>query len=81
MGASTIGRSPRRPFPVIGMNEPTGGEKISGCLPPLFKTKAEVIEPNAIDIKTFTTGFNYRNLLGRQVQNLPELHFTSAQFT
>src|SRR6266581_3108091 len=79
-GASTIGISACRPFPVIRMNEPTGKKKISGCLPPLFKTKADVIEPNAVGIKTFTIGSKYRNMLRRQVQHLPELHFTSAPF-
>src|SRR5947208_1817806 len=57
------------------MNEPTGTKKISGCLPPLIKTKADVIERNAIGIKTFTIGSKYRNLLGREVQDLTELHF------
>src|SRR6266852_4518189 len=57
------------------MSEPPGSKKISGCLLPLFKTKAEVIEPKAVEIKTFTTGSNYRNLLRREVQHLPELHF------
>src|SRR5712691_947071 len=73
-GASTIGISARRPFPVVRMNEPTGTKKISGCLPPLFKTKADVIEPNAVGIKTFTTGAKYRNLLGREVHHLTDLH-------
>src|SRR5438445_4370899 len=57
------------------MNEPTGMKKSFGCLPPLFKTKADVIEPNAVGIKTFTIGSKYRNLLRREVQHLPELHF------
>src|SRR6266571_1650174 len=57
------------------MNEPTGSRKISGGLPPLFKTKADVIERNAIGIKTFTIGSKYRNLLRREVQHLTELHF------
>ena len=57
------------------MNEPTGAKKPSGCLPPFLKTKADVIERNAVGIKTFTTGSKYRNLLGREVQHLTELHF------
>src|SRR5258708_1297182 len=72
---TNIGIGARRPFLVIGMNEPTGTKKISGCLPPLIKTKADVIEPNAIGIKTFTIGSKYRNLLRREVQYLTELHF------
>src|SRR5713101_5583945 len=57
-----------------------GRKKIPGCLPPLFKTKADVIEPNAVGIKTFATRSEYGNKLRNEVQNLPELHFTSAQF-
>src|SRR2546422_5313524 len=74
-GAITIGISERRSFLVIRMNEPTGTKKISGCLPPLFNTKADVIERNAVGKKTFTTGSKYRNLLRCEVQHLPELHF------
>src|SRR5713101_1896404 len=73
-GAITIG-SASHAFPVIRMNEPTGAKKISGCLPPLIKTKADVIERNAVGKKTFTTGSKYRNLLRSEVQHLPELHF------
>src|ERR1700722_17248401 len=57
------------------MNEPTGSKNSSRCLPPLFKTNADVIEPHAVGIKTFTTGSKYRNVLRREVQHLPELHF------
>src|ERR1700692_1066701 len=57
------------------MNEPTGAKNISGCLPPLFKTKADVIERNAVGTKTFTTGSKYRNLLRRGVEHLTEPHF------
>ena len=49
-------------------------------MPPLFKTKAEVIERDAVGIKTFAVGSEYRNMLRREVQHLPELHFTSAPF-
>src|SRR5713226_10765642 len=79
-GASTIGITARRPFSVIRMNEPTGARKPSGCLPPLFKTKADVIERNAVGIKTFATGSEYSNKLRNEVDYLPELHFTSAPF-
>src|SRR6266851_1657206 len=78
-GVSTIGISARRPFSVIWMKKP-GRKKIPGCLPPLFKTKADVIEPNAVGIKTFATRSEYSNLLRRKVQHLLEFHFTSAQF-
>src|SRR5438067_9322822 len=44
-------------------------------MPPLIKTNADVIQRNAIGIKTFTIGSKYRNLLRREVQHLPELHF------
>src|ERR1700733_13202397 len=57
------------------MKVPTGTKNISGYLPPLFKTKAEVIERIAVGIKTFTSGSNNRNLLRREVQHLTELHF------
>src|SRR5438132_1359759 len=74
-GASTIGISARRPLPVVRMKEPTWTKNSSGFLPPLFKTKADVIERNAVGIKTFTTGSTYRNLLGREVHHLTELQF------
>src|SRR6266478_6675902 len=65
----------RRSFAVIRMNEQTGTKRKSGCLLPLFKTNAVVIERNAVGIKTFTTGSIDPHLLGREVQNLPELCF------
>ena len=43
--------------------------------PPLFETKTEIIEHDAVGIKAFTIGPIYRNMLRREVQNLPELHF------
>src|SRR6266403_95731 len=49
-------------------------------LPPLIKANAEVIEHHAIGVKTFAVGTEYRNKLRREVQHLPELHFTSAPF-
>src|SRR6266496_4568262 len=56
------------------MNEPTGAKNPSGCLQPLFKTKADVIERNAVGIKTFATESKYGNLLRCEVQHLTELH-------
>src|SRR6266481_5807381 len=47
---------------------------------PFFETKTEVIERDAVGIKTFTVRSVYRNMLRREVQHLPKLHFTSAQF-
>src|SRR5712671_7943762 len=47
---------------------------------PLFETKTEVIERDAVKVKAFTVRSVYRNMLRRKVQHLPELHFTSAQF-
>src|SRR5258706_5885682 len=79
-GASIIGISARRTFSVIRMKKRRGRKTIPGCLPPLFKTKADVIEHNAVGIKTFATRSEYRNKLRNEVQNLPELHFTSAPF-
>jgi len=63
------------------MNEPTGAKKPSGCLPPFLKTKADVIERNAVGIKTFTTGSKYGNVLRREVQHLTELHFLVADLS
>src|SRR5579862_8995821 len=57
------------------MNEPTGTIKRSGRLPPLLKTKANVIKPDAVAIKAFTTGSKYSNLLRREVQHLTEFQF------
>ena len=50
------------------------------CLPPLFKTKADVVERNAVGINALAVGSVHCNNLRREVQHLPELHFTSAQF-
>src|SRR6266436_2349399 len=58
------------------MNERTGMRR----LPPLFKTEAQVIKCDAVDIKTFAVGSEDSNELWREVQHLTELHFTSAQF-
>src|SRR5260221_14492804 len=58
------------------MNERTGMRR----LPPLFKTEAQVIKCDAVDIKTFAVGSEDSNELWREVQQLPELHFTSSQF-
>src|SRR5260370_38594506 len=58
------------------MTERTG----NGSLPQLFKTEAQVIKCDAVDIKTFAVGSEDSNELWREVQHLPELDFTSAQF-
>src|SRR5258707_1717299 len=58
------------------MNERTGMR----LLPPLFKTEAQVIKSDAVDMKTFAVRSEYSNELRGEVQHLPELHFTSAQF-
>src|SRR5271168_3835205 len=55
-------------------------KKSPGCLEPLFKTKADVIERNAVGMETFATRSEYSNKLRREIQHLPELCFTSAQF-
>src|SRR5208282_967305 len=57
-----------------------GLKKSSGRLPPLFKTTADVIKPNAVGIKTFATWSEYSNKLRNEIQNLPKFHFISAQF-
>src|SRR4051794_9480502 len=57
------------------MKEPTRRKNIFGFLLPLFETKSDIIERNAVGIKTFTIGSQYGNLLRREVQHLPELHF------
>src|SRR5271165_4054692 len=60
-----------RPFPVIRMK----GLTKFNPQPPLFKTKAPVIEHDAVGVKAFTIRPVYRNKLRRQVENLPELDF------
>src|SRR6266404_1019630 len=60
------------------MNEPTGTKNMSGCLPPLIETKADVIERNAVSIKTFAIGSKYDNLLRREVQHLTDLEFLAS---
>jgi hypothetical protein len=78
-GASTIGISARRTFPVIRMNKRPGRKKIPGCLPPLIKSSAEVIEQDAVSVKTFAVGTEYPGKLRREVQHLPEVRFATLQ--
>src|SRR5271154_4391725 len=47
---------------------------------PVFKTKADVVEHDAVGVKALPVRPVYRNNLRREVENLPELHFTSAPF-
>src|SRR5277367_3906854 len=63
-------------FPFIRMSDPTAIKS----LPPLFKSKAEVIEQDAVGVKWFTIRPVYRNNLRRQVQNLPKACFLFAGF-
>ena len=46
---------------------------------PLIKTDPEVIECDAVDIKALTVGPKNSDELRREVQRLPEFHFTLAQ--
>ncbi len=76
------------PFPVLRMKELIA----INSLQPLFKSNAQVIEQDAVGIKTFATGSEYSgartfatgseysNKLRNDVDYLPELHFTSAPF-
>src|SRR5258705_9664183 len=48
--------------------------------PPFVETDAEVIESGAVCIEAFTVRPVHRNKLRNEVDHLPELHFTSAQF-
>src|SRR5258708_19537392 len=50
-------------------------ELTAECLPPLLKSKAEVIEQEAVGVKTFVTGSEYSNKLWREVDYLTELCF------
>src|ERR1700683_5730095 len=52
----------------------------NGSLPPFIQTHAIVLERDAICIERLVFGSVYGNVLRREVQHLPELHFTSAQF-
>ena len=65
----------RRSFLVIRMNEQTRVKRMSQCLPPPFKTKADVIERNPVGIETFAIRSEYSNMLRNQIDHLPELHF------
>src|SRR5258708_37556103 len=47
---------------------------------PLFETKTEVIERDAVKVKAFTVRSVYPNMLRRQVQNLPKACFLFADF-
>src|SRR5258707_14093126 len=46
---------------------------------PLIKTDTEVIECNAVDVKALAVGPEHSDELRREVQRLPEFHFTLAQ--
>src|SRR6266566_3849288 len=79
-GESTI-RIPGDPLPVIRMKELIAiGYRAIEPLPPLLKSKAEVIERDAVYKETFAVGTEYSNKLRNEVDYLTELHFTSAQF-
>src|SRR5258708_37239712 len=58
------------PGGVIWMNE---RKSLQGLLP-IFTSKAEVIECDAVDIETFAVRSVYRNDVWRGVQYLPELN-------
>src|SRR6185295_7993436 len=62
------------PRAVIWMNE----RKALKSLLPLFTSKAEVIECNAVDIETFAIRSVYRDNVWGGVQYLPELHFLQS---
>src|SRR5271156_1364292 len=64
------------PFPVIGMNELITIKS----LPPLFETKTEVIEHDAVGVNAFTVRLEYRNMLRHEVQHLPKPCFLFANF-
>src|SRR5690348_2999643 len=55
-----------------------GRNKSPGCPPPLFKTKADVIEPNAVGIKTFAARSEYSNNLRNEVDYLTQFRFLLA---
>jgi hypothetical protein len=50
------------------------------CLLPLLETYAQIIKRDAIDMEAFTVASIYSDKLRSEVQDLPQLHFTSAQF-
>src|SRR5260370_1461733 len=78
-GESTI-RIPGDLLPVIRMNEliAIGLYRAIESLPPLLKSKAEVIERDAVYKETFTVGTEYTNKLWREVDYLTELRFLFA---
>src|SRR5689334_7308746 len=49
-------------------------------LPPFLQTYAKVIERCSIGIDRASISPKYTEVLRREVQHLPEFHFTSAQF-
>jgi hypothetical protein len=63
-------------FRFIRMSDPNA----INSLPPLFKSKAAVIEEDAVGVKWFTVRPVYRNMLRRKVQNLPKVCFLFADF-
>src|SRR5258708_921971 len=69
-GASVIGISARRTFSVIRMKKRRERKQISGCFPPLFKTKPEVLEPTSFGIQPFSTRTESTNHLMNNVNYL-----------
>src|SRR5580658_3446211 len=56
------------------------GRAKSRSLLPLVETKTEVIQHGAVGIKAFADRSVYSNELRGEIQHLPELRLTSAQF-
>src|SRR5580658_5756051 len=44
-----------------------------------WKSSAEVIEQDAVSVKTFAVGTEYHGKIGREVQHLPEVRFATLQ--
>src|SRR5882672_87518 len=63
-------------FPFIRMSDRSAIKSLA----PLFKSKAVVIEHDAIGVQWFTVRPVYCNILRRQVQNLPKACFLFADF-
>jgi hypothetical protein len=49
-------------------------------LPPLLKSKAEVIKKDAVGVKTFAIRSEYGSKLGHEVKDLPKPCFLFAAF-
>lgn len=68
--------------PVIGMNKlgVVARNRALKFLPPPLKSKTEVVEQDAVGVKTLAIWSEYGNKLGYEIKDLPKPRFLFADF-